>query len=223
MAFSAFISAARRGRGREETKEKEVMRYIGILAGIGLLLAVTGTAGATTVDLTVEPATGTTVKPGDTFTLDVWARFAEAGQWNAADIVFEWDPAYIQLDGGTFNPAFSMAMWPSPPGGINDAWNDGDAGCSVVIFMSNITDDTRIITLELTALNLVDSTRFDIVLNAAAYSPGPTTMVIDPTTFLDCHRNLSGAEVKIVPEPVTMAGLMLGIGCLARYVRRRKV
>ena len=27
----------------------------------------------------------------------------------------------------------------------------------------------------------------------------------------------------VIPEPVTMAGLMLGIGCLARYVRRRKV
>ena len=26
-----------------------------------------------------------------------------------------------------------------------------------------------------------------------------------------------------VPEPVTMAGLVLGIGCLARYVRRRRV
>jgi hypothetical protein len=30
-------------------------------------------------------------------------------------------------------------------------------------------------------------------------------------------------EFSIVPEPVTVAGLMLGIGCLARYVRRRKV
>ena len=30
-------------------------------------------------------------------------------------------------------------------------------------------------------------------------------------------------ELSPVPEPVTMAGLMLGIGCLARYVRRRKV
>lgn len=32
-----------------------------------------------------------------------------------------------------------------------------------------------------------------------------------------------GLEYAPIPEPVTMAGLMLGIGCLARYVRRRKV
>ena len=29
-------------------------------------------------------------------------------------------------------------------------------------------------------------------------------------------------QVSHVPEPVTMAGLMLGIGCLARYVRNRR-
>ncbi len=196
------------------------MRYVTAVAAVGLLLAVTATAGATTVDLTVEPATGTTVKPGDAFTLDVWARFTEAGQWNTADIVFEWDPAYIQLDGGTFNPAFNMRFWPGHP--INNTWTDGDAGCSVCKFVTNITSDTRIITLELTALDLVDSTRFDIVLNATNYPSNPTTMVIDPDTFLDCHGNLGGADVKIVPEPVTLAGLVLGLGSLVGYVRRRR-
>ena len=29
-------------------------------------------------------------------------------------------------------------------------------------------------------------------------------------------------EITVVPEPMTMAGLALGVGCLARYVRRRR-
>jgi len=29
-------------------------------------------------------------------------------------------------------------------------------------------------------------------------------------------------KISVIPEPVTMAGLALGIGCLARYVRRRR-
>ncbi len=29
-------------------------------------------------------------------------------------------------------------------------------------------------------------------------------------------------RITIIPEPVTMAGLVLGIGCLARYVRKRR-
>ncbi|HUU82944.1 MAG TPA: PEP-CTERM sorting domain-containing protein, partial [Phycisphaerae bacterium] len=31
-----------------------------------------------------------------------------------------------------------------------------------------------------------------------------------------------GLEYAPIPEPVTMAGLALGIGCLTRYVRRRR-
>ena len=45
--------------------------------------------------------------------------------------------------------------------------------------------------------------------------------------FVDSEGHGSGYEgvlnIQAVPEPVTMAGLVLGIGCLARYVRRRKV
>jgi len=34
--------------------------------------------------------------------------------------------------------------------------------------------------------------------------------------------NAAGAPPPIIPEPVTAMGLLLGVGCLARYVRRRK-
>ena len=47
---------------------------------------------------------------------------------------------------------------------------------------------------------------------------GPT-LGDDVSDYVDYEPYLS----QPIPEPVTMAGLMLGIGCLARYVRRRKV
>ncbi|MBE3096610.1 MAG: PEP-CTERM sorting domain-containing protein [Planctomycetes bacterium] len=41
--------------------------------------------------------------------------------------------------------------------------------------------------------------------------------------FQDAYEGyVDNIQVTNVPEPVTMAGLMLGIGCLARYVRNRK-
>jgi hypothetical protein len=49
----------------------------------------------------------------------------------------------------------------------------------------------------------------------------------NPTNFFERGEWLLQANDPIrtsvaVPEPLTMAGLMLGVGCLARYVRRRK-
>ena len=51
-------------------------------------------------------------------------------------------------------------------------------------------------------------------------STGGNTLEYDLSS--DIGGNITGLS-NVVPEPVTMAGLMLGIGCLARYVRRRKV
>ena len=40
--------------------------------------------------------------------------------------------------------------------------------------------------------------------------------------FDDISYEAFELQTQVIPEPVTMAGLMLGIGCLARYVRRRR-
>ena len=188
-----------------------------ILAVAGLILVGTGPVEATIVDLSVEPASGTSVQVNETFSLDIWARFAESGQWNTTDIIFEWDPAYLQLDGKTDNPIFGASFWPGHP--INNTWADGDAGYSAWHYVTNITEDTRVVTLNFTALAVVPSTMFNIVLNATAYPAAPTTMVIDPTTFTDCHGQLYGAEIEVVPEPATMC--LLGLGGLGLLLRRR--
>lgn len=71
------------------------------------------------------------------------------------------------------------------------------------------------------------------------YGPQPYEYATDPDNnndYSECYLiaqiwsvtedatfSFTDVEAKSVPEPVTMAGLMLGVGCLARYVRKRKV
>jgi len=44
----------------------------------------------------------------------------------------------------------------------------------------------------------------------------------DGSDQMDFYAGDIALQVDVIPEPVTMAGLMLGIGCLARYVRKRR-
>jgi len=148
---------------------------------------------ATVVDLHVEPSTGTTVNVGDTFSLEIWARFSVSGQWIMADVVFQWDPDYLQLDGGT-------ASFPGHP--INATWDDGDAAI-VTMQWPPATEDICMVTLNFTALAPTSSTTFNIVRNATAFPSGPpTTLVVDAVTFQDCLGNLYGAEVEIVTAEI---------------------
>jgi hypothetical protein len=160
------------------------------------------------VDLYVEPAVRTSVNVHDTFTLDVWARFSEPGSWYATDIVFEWDPTFIRLEGKTDNPLFNESFWPSH--GINDTWDDGNAGYKATKSGEPISVDTWVVTLNFTALAPVSSTAFNIVLNAGSYSTNPTTEVLDAIASENCLGNLYGADVEIVPEPTAIFLLALG-------------
>jgi len=49
------------------------------------------------------------------------------------------------------------------------------------------------------------------------------TYTLDSPIALPAGAYFFSHDAQVIPEPVTMAGLFLGIGCLARYVRRRKV
>ncbi len=46
--------------------------------------------------------------------------------------------------------------------------------------------------------------------------------VLYPNIIPSFNAGRGDLAAVIIPEPVTMAGLMLGIGCLARYVRKRR-
>lgn len=51
------------------------------------------------------------------------------------------------------------------------------------------------------------------------YPTGPPA----PDRQTALRDNVDALEVHPVPEPLTLAGLAAGIGCLARYLRRRRV
>lgn len=194
-------------------------RLVMATAAAGLILASSGPVEATIADLVVEPASGTLVNVNDTFRLDIWARFSESGQWNSADLVFEWDPNYLQLDGEIHNPFFSMSWWPSHA--INSTWADGDAAYSVVVFVENVTQDTRVVSLNFTALAPVSLTRFDIVHAAGAYPSNPTTKVIDPTTSTDCLGQVYGVAMRVIPEPASLTMALLGLATGWGLLRRK--
>lgn len=143
------------------------------------------------VVLSVEPPTGTSVEVGESFDLEVWARFSVEGHsWNFADIVFQWDPTYLQLDGGTSFPGHQ----------INATWDDGDA--AIAYGGGLFTEDICMVTLNFTALASTSSTTFNIVRNATAFPSNPSTMVIEPYTWKDLSGTYYGADIEIVPPPI---------------------
>lgn len=67
-------------------------------------------------------------------------------------------------------------------------------------------------------LTAIISTRVDVTTTFTASS--------DPGQYPDIGnwliRSSDPFNVNIIPEPATMAGLLLGIGCLGRYIRKRR-
>ena len=251
------------------------MRYAGLLAGIGLLLAVTGTAGATTT--VVEGITGT---PGDwtyTYTLtngetrDIWhwavwfpsnpvadAVTAGTANWAATNLATHgffpeeytaswgchvYDSLGADLAGPNGEPGFydtyasdytsgnSGQYWdgdsweplPNPLPGFTDpiwdaVWRGEDygwngSGANMQTAYGIAAGDTGQFT--------VHSSAQDVVGGPKSFSFNTTDYWYSYLDGTDDHLDFEGSGT-VIPEPATMAGLMLGIGCLSRYVRKRR-
>ena len=65
--------------------------------------------------------------------------------------------------------------------------------------------------------------QFPLIQNSVVFVLGGLPAGFDPETDVTNVEFQYGTDLFLIPEPVTMAGLVLGIGCLARYVRRRRV
>ncbi len=196
------------------------MRYIGILAGIGLILAVTGTAGGITVAFSSYG--DATSEPDDVY--DAWnntsppPEILEPFTTNAA---LEWDLSEIKLNaygggimGGGSSPA-TVTLYEDIAGAAGSSigfWNiniDSSMGEDFSFAVSGVTlsgDAEYWFGLEATGNNAVGWRR-----TQSCGTAGETGHVFE----------LSG-DASVIPEPVTLAGLVLGIGCLTRYVRRRR-
>jgi hypothetical protein len=258
------------------------MRYVAILAGIGLLLAVTATAGANTVaSSTMWFDASTLTESGGVYTgvanmvnedalnigddvagFDVYARNGAwatydlagsgqnytAGQVSAHDAYQDyavggwgagWDP-----DCGDWYQ-YSLDLTTSGWALRNHAGSTAGAPHSTVargVPMSGSMNWTSMIATEtdtgayLSGMGTPESANY--AANFAAgkgqstagawdmdWSWGSDYVPLQYADFSVEFITIGGSDyvtMTPVPEPVTMAGLMLGIGCLARYARKRR-
>jgi len=183
------------------------MRYLTAVAALGLVLAVTATARATTVDLSVEPA-GRSVLVGEAFDMELWARSADAGT-SLMGILAElsWNPDKLDLLGYTGEIVGLSTFF---------ALSTGEARLDGAMLEGTVQTDVLVYTLEFEAL---EGGSTPLRLRHAIVRDGANK---DITGSL-FHADITIAEPATpIPEPVTMAGLVLGIGSLVGYVRRRR-
>ena len=158
-------------------------KLLAICVVVGLIFAGSSFAQATpTVNVSLEPSTGTVVGVGQTFDLDLWFRSSTTGVivHHLDDLGLHWDPAYVSFDGpaSTADGAYpySQAMNYEPfPGYVmsvpmwaaaaNATYTDGDAELRLdTTFQSSYTPalgfpttDQHQLTFTFTALALTDS------------------------------------------------------------------
>jgi len=220
------------------------MRYLGIVAAIALCLALAGPAPALTVSYTVDglgptsypgPVTppagspwGPNGYPGDTVelvtytgTLDLtpgsytqtintllWKiNYTYAGTSTAWDYPANWtDPLLFSIAAGRGMSIGTAADSLSQAGLLEVKW-DND-------YLSFSQGSTTTF--------YVDTYRVDVTPLGLARVGGTNFSGSNPWT--QPNRDMMARfDVTLVPEPVTMAGLMMGIGVLVTYVRKRRM
>ena len=253
------------------------MRYVGLLAGIGLIVAF-GALGppawATSVDLELALLVDVSGSVDDTeFLLQRTGyvdAFNHADIYNAVDngpygsiavTLIYWSGAtqqqtavdWTQISDETSSKAFATAIGSTtqPYEGMTglgealkfgaDQFANGFEGTRLVIDISGdgVDNDPYPETYPSSvgkayALGIVNTINGLVIgTSTTVYTHYQDDVVGGTNYFLtqvDSFDDFGAAvkeklvkEITVIPEPVTMAGLMLGIGCLARYVRRRKV
>jgi len=64
--------------------------------------------------------------------------------------------------------------------------------------------------------------QFPLIQNSVVFELGGLPSGFDPETHVTHVEFQYGTDLFVIPEPLTMAGLVLGIGCLSRYVGKRR-
>ncbi|HUU91772.1 MAG TPA: PEP-CTERM sorting domain-containing protein [Phycisphaerae bacterium] len=242
------------------------MRYMAILAGISLLLAVTATAGATSIRDRAE------YRPSSDLALGTYA----AGQGYQMPGEFQLNLEYQTGIPDAEIEAFNNYFLDKTPPELN--FPDGDyyylrVDCSGKLpigiwdynsdpmaqeyapdseedwvqwtmsywytsggqdYLHTVLAGDIVTSGSDSFLRVLPSTGFrsfvgDATANYVEVFEGETVLseVLGYHTSQTCSDLMAGTatgtlEAELVPEPVTLAGLMLGIGCLARYVRKRR-
>ena len=194
------------------------MRSIALLAAVGLVLAVTGTAGATTVAFSSYG--DATPEPNEVYT--AWNKTSpvpEILEPVTTNDALEWALSEIKLNaygggilGGGSSPA-TVSLYQDSAGTVEIAsWDiniNTAMGEDFSFAVSGVTlsgNTNYWFGLEATGSNAVGWRR-----TQSWGTAGETGYVFE----------ISG-DATVIPEPLTMAGMLLGVGCLARYVRKRR-
>jgi len=207
-------------RGKE-TSERGArnMRYLTAVAALALVLAVTGLAGATTVAFSSYDDAS-----GDYNAWNNTSPSTEILEPFTTTNALEWSLSGVKLNaygggifGGGSSPA-AIALYEDQGGAAGTAissWNvniDSGVGEDFSFGVSGVTlsgNTDYWFGLEATGSNAVG---WEQTLSYG--TPGETGHVFS------IEGEPAGGQP--IPEPLTMAGLVLGIGSLARYFRRRR-
>ena len=219
------------------------MRYLGVLATLAFLLAAAGTVLANGLDL---PDGWDTEQEGSwllgSLPGESWSQRIAVNKWGVYQTHYQfrlWTAAGDPYAPQQFDASGFMVYHHGMPGpdttwvpstavsdGVDDAlmWaggSPGSAGVSDYVWVKfvqgeidNYTDPTKTIQQYLTQEFYFDGTNWHTGVSQSQPSPGYGSggSGYGPGAWTLSHP---------IPEPVTMAGLALGVGCLARYVRRR--
>jgi hypothetical protein len=202
---------AKNGLHGEVRKGVFNMRYIGVLAALGLIMAGAGPANATIVAIDGPFETGS------------WtARFQENGYYYAPGTTTPTHYNFDQLQSMICTPGafespgmanFTVAGWSGATNGVLAVADGASVG--------NLYWDFHFAGSSSTAFNVYSQAWSGNTLLGEQIlhynGSGGWSYTYPSSTW-----NAQEIDRSSIPEPVTMAGLMMGIGGLVTYVRKRR-
>ena len=218
------------------------MRALTLFAVTGLILAVSGTAGATTVSYTVDgwgptsfpgPVTppagapwGSDGYPGDTVELQTYTGSLNLtpGTYVQKINTLRWTVDYTYA--GTETQWDYPDHWGQPSFDI-DAPRDMSIGTAAgslnqagLLWVTWFNDDLSFAVGSTTSF-VVESYRVDVT--PLGLPPETNVFPAGGNPWLQPERDVMARfDVTLIPEPVTMAGMLMAVGGLAGYIRRRR-
>jgi hypothetical protein len=197
---------------------------LGCLLALGLLAGTTDVRGA--IHLEWRPG-AQIVNLGSTVDVGLYAVSDSAldQSVSAADVILDWDPAYLALTGVLDNGPYAWlsSSFPNDAGldGLNNTWLDGDA---LYLAMAQLGTPAQaspagllVTTFQFTALDLTAGTLLSIPASEGSFT---NTRVFDGVTpGLEVQGDLGTALITIVPEPGLLG--LVSAGALVALRRRR--
>ena len=190
-------------------------------------------ASAVPVMLSLEPAITSGVEAGDIVSLNLYARSSPPGQGILAVQAFiSFDPAHLSVVDAMGDPVSAVALGPGWFQFANDVGPvPGKNLLAGEIFLSagsfsGLFTDTLVASFSVKALDSFEVTSLSLPGQAVSRPPYVYQNRVSDLGNLDITGSLEGAILygtgtEVIPEPLTMVVLGLGLGLLAHRRRVR--